>query len=81
MPYFMMNHHNIHLIYIICMRAVISLIKWRFLKIAILKPPQFSCFFCSGWINTIQEELNQFEKSKVWTLVPLPKGHSIIDTR
>ena len=29
----------------------------------------------------MQEELNQFEKSKVWTLVPLPKGHSIIGTR
>ena len=29
----------------------------------------------------MQEELNQFEKSKVWTLVPLPKGHSIIGMR
>ena len=26
----------------------------------------------------MQEELNQFENSKVWTLVPLPKGQSII---
>ena len=29
----------------------------------------------------MQEELSQFEKSKVWTLVPLPKGQSIIGTR
>ena len=29
----------------------------------------------------MQEKLNQFEKSKVWTLVPLPKGHSVIDPR
>ena len=34
-----------------------------------------------GWIEAMQEELNQFEKSKVWTVVPLPKGHSIIDIR
>ena len=29
----------------------------------------------------MQKELNQFEKSKVWTLVPLPKGHSVIGTK
>ena len=29
----------------------------------------------------MQEELNQFENIKVWTLVPLLKGHSVIDTR
>ncbi|GJV18403.1 retrovirus-related pol polyprotein from transposon TNT 1-94 [Tanacetum coccineum] len=25
-----------------------------------------------GWINAMQEELNQFFKNKVWTLIPLP---------
>ncbi|GKF01826.1 hypothetical protein Tco_0028749 [Tanacetum coccineum] len=25
-----------------------------------------------GWVNAMQEELNQFYKNKVWTLVPLP---------
>nr|GEY90123.1 hypothetical protein [Tanacetum cinerariifolium] len=25
-----------------------------------------------GWINTMQEELNQLYRNKVWTLVPLP---------
>ena len=34
-----------------------------------------------SWIAAMQEALNQFEKSKVWTLVPLPKGHSVIGTR
>ena len=29
----------------------------------------------------MKEELNQFEKSKVWNLVPLPKGHSVIGTK
>ena len=29
----------------------------------------------------MKEELNQFKKSKVWTLVPLPKGHSVIGTK
>ena len=29
----------------------------------------------------MEEELKQFEKSKVWTLVPLPKGHFVIGTR
>ncbi|GJT19571.1 retrovirus-related pol polyprotein from transposon TNT 1-94 [Tanacetum coccineum] len=27
-----------------------------------------------GWIDAMQEELNQFYKNKVWTLVPLPYG-------
>ena len=34
-----------------------------------------------SWIDTIQEQLNQFEKSKVWTPVSLPKRQSIIRTR
>ena len=33
------------------------------------------------WIEAMQEELNQFKKSKVWTLVPSPEGHSVINTR
>ena len=34
-----------------------------------------------NWIEAMKEELNQFEKSKVWTLVSLPKGHSAIGTK
>ena len=29
----------------------------------------------------MQEELNQFERSKVWTLVPRPLNHPIIGTK
>ena len=34
-----------------------------------------------SWVEVMEEELNQFEKSKVWTLVPLPKGHFVIGIR
>ena len=35
----------------------------------------------ADWINSIQEELHQFERSKVWYLVPRPEGRTIIGTR
>nr|GEU48677.1 retrovirus-related Pol polyprotein from transposon TNT 1-94 [Tanacetum cinerariifolium] len=34
-----------------------------------------------GWIIVMQEELNQFERNKVWTLVPKPHGKTIIRTK
>lgn len=34
-----------------------------------------------GWIQAMQEELNQFERSQVWTLVSTPHGKSIIGTK
>ncbi|GJS01069.1 retrovirus-related pol polyprotein from transposon TNT 1-94 [Tanacetum coccineum] len=34
-----------------------------------------------GCIISMQEELNQFERNKVWTLVPLPNGKTIIGTK
>ena len=34
-----------------------------------------------SWIEAMKEELNQFEKSKVWNLVALLEGHSIIGTK
>ena len=34
-----------------------------------------------NWTNAIQEELNQFERNNVWTLVARPKDHSIIETK
>ena len=33
------------------------------------------------WIMAMQEELNQFERSKVWTLVELPSNQSTIGTK
>ncbi|GJT21637.1 retrovirus-related pol polyprotein from transposon TNT 1-94 [Tanacetum coccineum] len=34
-----------------------------------------------GWIIAMQEEMNQFERNKVWTLVPKPHGKPIIGTK
>ncbi|GKD68078.1 retrovirus-related pol polyprotein from transposon TNT 1-94, partial [Tanacetum coccineum] len=34
-----------------------------------------------GWIIAMQEELNQFERNKVWALVPKPHGKTIIGTK
>ncbi|KAA0064160.1 putative mitochondrial protein [Cucumis melo var. makuwa] len=33
------------------------------------------------WINAIQEELLQFRRNNVWTLVPKPEGANIIETK
>nr|GFD42683.1 Gag-Pol polyprotein [Tanacetum cinerariifolium] len=32
------------------------------------------------WVSTIQEELDQFVRLKVWRLVPRPEGKSVIKT-
>ena len=34
-----------------------------------------------NWMIAMQEELNQFEKSEVWELVPRPSNQSVIGTR
>ena len=34
-----------------------------------------------NWINAMQEELSQFERNNVWTLVKRPKDYSIIGTK
>ncbi|GKD99801.1 retrovirus-related pol polyprotein from transposon TNT 1-94, partial [Tanacetum coccineum] len=34
-----------------------------------------------GWVDVIQEELNQFYRNKVWTLVPLPYGKTAIGSK
>ncbi|GJW06727.1 retrovirus-related pol polyprotein from transposon TNT 1-94 [Tanacetum coccineum] len=34
-----------------------------------------------GWIIAMQEELKQFKRNKVWTLVPKPHGKTIIGTK
>ncbi|GKE98048.1 retrovirus-related pol polyprotein from transposon TNT 1-94, partial [Tanacetum coccineum] len=31
-----------------------------------------------GWVNSMQEEINQFARNKVWTLVPAPYSKPII---
>ncbi|GJT69586.1 hypothetical protein Tco_1028872 [Tanacetum coccineum] len=34
-----------------------------------------------GWIDAMQDELNQFARNKVWTLVPAPYGKTIISSK
>ncbi|GJW18635.1 retrovirus-related pol polyprotein from transposon TNT 1-94 [Tanacetum coccineum] len=34
-----------------------------------------------GWVDVMQEELNQFSRNKVWTLVPAPYGKTIIGSK
>ncbi|GJU46357.1 retrovirus-related pol polyprotein from transposon TNT 1-94 [Tanacetum coccineum] len=34
-----------------------------------------------GWVDAIQDELNQFTRNKVWTLVPAPYGKTIIGSK
>ncbi|GJR07655.1 retrovirus-related pol polyprotein from transposon TNT 1-94 [Tanacetum coccineum] len=34
-----------------------------------------------GWVDVMQDELNQFARNKVWTLVPAPYDKTIIDSR
>ena len=35
----------------------------------------------ADWVLAMQEELNQFERNKVWKLVPKPKNITIIGTK
>nr|KAJ0208722.1 hypothetical protein LSAT_V11C400203260 [Lactuca sativa] len=35
----------------------------------------------ADWVKAMQEELNEFERHKVWTLVPRPSGKTITGTR
>ncbi|KAL8148288.1 hypothetical protein AgCh_005602 [Apium graveolens] len=35
----------------------------------------------ADWVQAMQEELNEFERNKVWTLVPRPKNRSVVGKR
>ncbi|KAL8156461.1 hypothetical protein AgCh_001526 [Apium graveolens] len=35
----------------------------------------------ADWVQAMQEELNEFERNKVWTLVPRPKNRSVVGTK
>jgi len=52
--------------------AYVSLIEPKNIKEALLYP---------DWITAMQEELNQFERSRVWNLVPRPQNKTVIGTR
>ena len=34
-----------------------------------------------SWVEAMHDELHQFQKNDVWTLVPKPKGVNIIGTK
>ncbi|GJY33364.1 retrovirus-related pol polyprotein from transposon TNT 1-94 [Tanacetum coccineum] len=34
-----------------------------------------------GWVDAMQDELNQFARNKVWTLIPTPYGKTIISSK
>ncbi|GKD17876.1 retrovirus-related pol polyprotein from transposon TNT 1-94, partial [Tanacetum coccineum] len=34
-----------------------------------------------GWVDSMQEELNQFDRNSLWTLVPLPYGKTAIGSK
>nr|GEV83927.1 retrovirus-related Pol polyprotein from transposon TNT 1-94 [Tanacetum cinerariifolium] len=34
-----------------------------------------------GWVDAMQDEVNQFSRNKVWTLVPTPYGKTIIGSK
>ncbi|KAL8155216.1 hypothetical protein AgCh_000556 [Apium graveolens] len=35
----------------------------------------------ADWVQAMQEELNEFERNKVWTLVPIPKNRSVVGSK
>nr|GFB66498.1 retrovirus-related Pol polyprotein from transposon TNT 1-94 [Tanacetum cinerariifolium] len=34
-----------------------------------------------GWVDAMQDELNQFSRNKVWILVPTPYGKTLISSK
>ena len=52
--------------------AYVSLIEPKNLKEALSDP---------DWISAMQEELNQFERTRVWNLVPKPQNRTVVGTR
>jgi len=52
--------------------AMISQIETKSIKEAIID---------ESWVEAMKEELFQFDKNQVWTLVPNPQTHCIIGTR
>ncbi|KAL6322042.1 hypothetical protein AAG906_003185 [Vitis piasezkii] len=50
---------------------------WKF----VINHPQDQIIVDENWMIAMQEELNQFERSEVWELVPRPSNQSVIGTR
>ena len=51
-------------------------------KVASFEPKDIShALTDESWINAMHEELENFERNKVWTLVSPPSDHTLIGTR
>ncbi|RVX16338.1 hypothetical protein CK203_014344 [Vitis vinifera] len=51
--------------------------EWKFVK----NHPQDQIIDNENWMIVMQEELNQFERSEVWKLVPRPSNQRVIGIR
>ncbi|KAI3758667.1 hypothetical protein L6452_06238 [Arctium lappa] len=50
--------------------------------VSIIEPKKISkALEDPNWVESMQDELLQFERNEVWTLVPLPKGKTAIGTK
>ncbi|KAL6345561.1 hypothetical protein AAG906_017288 [Vitis piasezkii] len=47
----------------------------------VINHPQDQIIVEENWMIAMQEELNQFERSEVWELVPRPSNQSVIGTK
>ncbi|GJW51143.1 retrovirus-related pol polyprotein from transposon TNT 1-94 [Tanacetum coccineum] len=57
-------------------------IKLVNIMVILIEPKKvFEALKHPGWIDAMQEELNQFYRNKVWTLVPLPYGKIAIGSK
>ncbi|RVW77706.1 putative mitochondrial protein [Vitis vinifera] len=50
---------------------------WKF----VINHPHDQIIVDENWMIAMQEELNQYERSEVWELVPRPSNQSVIGTR
>ncbi|GJQ98573.1 putative ribonuclease H-like domain-containing protein [Tanacetum coccineum] len=65
-----MTHQRLHTDSEICMYA---------LTVSTIEPKNFKEAMADhSWIESMQDELNQFERLQVWELVPRPEGKNII---
>ncbi|GKA93198.1 hypothetical protein Tco_0815184 [Tanacetum coccineum] len=65
-----MTRQRLHTDFEVCMYALtVSTIKTKNIKEAMAD---------HSWIESMQDELNQFERLQVWELVPRPEGKNII---
>lgn len=50
--------------------------------VSIIEPKNYKeALLDNNWIDAMQDELNQFEKNQVWTLVPRPPSVNVIGTK